>query len=146
MKRIKATAVKDNGHIEDDTLDAGTGSKSLSFGDFSHAFMHHEMASAVNMLVKRGEDVNDLWMRAHFPSGRKPGHIQVIATACVAAKAAEFSSNIVEDEVMNVMAGFTAVDNERVELLVKAIIGDESFKAGKNKGAGAWLREKAGLE
>lgn len=117
----------------------------LSTGSFDRIFTSQEVVSAIRMLVDAGNNLRDLLMRADFPSKKKESHRYILAAMRHRAKCLEFHDKNAEDELMDVVAGFTSADGKRIESLVAAITG-----AGKpqkaREGIADRLKKAAGLE
>lgn len=115
----------------------------LNEGSFDRLFSYQEVVSAIKMLVDAGANLRDLLMRADFPSKKKNSHRLILATMRHHAKCLEFNDKNAEDELMDVVAGFTSADGKRIEELVVAITGSKPQKV---EGFAEKLKRAAGLQ
>jgi hypothetical protein len=116
----------------------------LNEGSFDRLFTYQEMVSAIRMLVDAGDNLRDLLMRADFPSKKKDSHRYILAAMRHRAKCREFHDTNAEDELMDVVAGFTSADGKRIEGLIAAITGAKPQKT--SEGFAEKLKKAAGLE
>jgi len=92
-------------------------------GTFDNIFTQQQMASAIKVLVEAGYDIRDLLMRADFPKKRTESHRYILASMRHRAKCREFGDTQGEDELMDVLAGFTSSEGKRIEKFVEAVTG-----------------------
>lgn len=127
--------------------DGGTKKKlpELDASTFQNAFRAGQGGfSAIRAMVERGEQPEDLFLRANFPSKRKDGHRLLIAYVHHVAKCRSFHDETAEEEAMNFMAGLPAVDNERMNQVERAIIGEKPrFNDGNNSSWGKRVQRAA---
>lgn len=101
----------------------------LTRSQAENAFSTPHQTQAVDYLVLPGDEVHDLAMRSDFPQKYSDGNVKVRAAMRHLAKCIHFHDEEGAMELLNVMAGDVAVGGKRIEMLVKAIIGDREFQA-----------------
>lgn len=114
------------------------GRQRMSMGAAGGMISDTEMPSALNMLVKAGEEFIDLAMRADFPSPQ-----YMIACAHGYAECIEFGYVEGAQEILAIVAGLTAVKGRRIDKMVQAITGDKEMR--ESRSVGDWIRRKAGF-
>jgi hypothetical protein len=116
--------------------------RSLSRQSIENAFTQMHSPTALDYLVNPGDDIIGLMMRTSISSKPTEGARKAIAFAHHVAKATEFNDQSAIDEALYTMALMPAVDQERIKLLVKAIIGERE-NVENSKDFGKWVRDKA---
>lgn len=110
----------------------------LDTGVFDGAFSSPHMASALEKFVDRGEKVEDLLLRGHF---RTANHMNAVVR--LYRKAVHFQDTELQSLLLNHAAGYPAIGGLRIDILLKAVIGQYNQDRKRNLGQG--LRDALGL-
>lgn len=96
---------------------------------FSTAFTSQSVPSAIEKFVNRGDNVEDLLLRAHF---RDVNH----KNACVRLlrKAKHFEDKELEEAILNSIAGDPSIGGMRIDILLQAVTGYMKQKMGHDFG------------
>ena len=92
--------------------------KTLNISDFDGAFASQHLASAIEKFVERGDKLEDLILRGDFPSEEKLLNILLLY-----ADAEDFECDWLKKLLMNLMAGYPAIQGKRIDILKQAVIG-----------------------
>jgi hypothetical protein len=98
----------------------------LNTGDFDGAFQSAGIPSAIDKFVERGDKVEDLLLRGHF---RSVAHMN--ATVRLFRKSVHFHDNELKEFLLNHIAGYPAIGGARIEILLKAVVGQLSAEKEK---------------
>ena len=101
----------------------------LNAGDFEGAFQGNQIPSAIDKFVERGEKVEDLLLRGHF---RSVAHMN--ATIRLYRKAVHFKDLELQETILNHVAGYPAIGGARIEILLKAVVGQLDAQKEKKNG------------
>ena len=105
----------------------------------ANAFSHNQGTHAVDYIVKPGEAIRDLYMRANFEST-----IHVRALNRHVAKCVEFDApDWVKEEALGVVAGDVSVGGESREQLIRAIVGGDPKQLGKGSSLSDKIKKMA---
>jgi hypothetical protein len=145
--------VKNNGHSEqaipakagaqdvpDKTAEIPEDVKAfLGFDSYKNAFTTQNMSSAIEKLVERGDKIEDLIMRGQFwTSDHMNSWVKLLR------KAIHFNDKELEQLLMNHLAGCTSIGGERIDILLRAVIGQ--YQAQKKTSTGAKIRNFLGMD
>lgn len=134
-KKITATP-GNNGQSDQQVPDKLQGF--LDLGSFDSAFTSPHIASAIEKFVERGEKVEDLLLRGHF---RDANHMNSLVR--LYRKAVHFHDAELQQLLLNHAAGYPAIGGLRIDILLKAVIGQYNIE--KQKGFSHSLRSALGL-
>lgn len=137
MTEKQDTNIKGNGHSDQpisDKLQAW-----LDVGTFDNAFTSPHIASAIEKFVERGEKVEDLLLRGHF---RDVDHMNAVIR--LYRKAVHFKDKELQALLLNHAAGYPAIGGMRIDILLRAVIGQYNME--QKKGVGHSLRSALGLD
>jgi len=98
----------------------------LNAGDFDGAFQGTSIPSAIEKFVERGDKVEDLLLRGHF---RSVAHMN--GTIRLYRKAVHFKDTELQETILNHVAGYPAIGGARIEILLKAVVGQLSAEKEK---------------
>ena len=110
----------------------------LDGGSFDGVFTTHQVASAIEKFVERGEKVEDLLLRGHF---RDADHMNAVVR--LYRKAQHFHDTELQALLLNHAAGYAAIGGQRIEILLKAVVGQLSEH--KQRSGGGRLKNALGL-
>ena len=100
----------------------------LNAGDFEGAFQGNQIPSAIDKFVEKGDSLPDMLLRGHF---RSVAHMN--ATIRLYRKAVHFKDLELQELILNHVAGYPAIGGARIEILLKAVVGQlEADKEKKN--------------
>jgi hypothetical protein len=115
----KEVKVAGNGH--DPEVDENKLKGWLNTGDFDDTFKGNAIPSAIDKIVEPGETVPGLLMRSHF---RSVAHMN--ATIRLYRKASHFKCTELQDTILHHIAGYPAIGGARIDILLKAVVGQLS--------------------
>jgi F0F1-type ATP synthase alpha subunit len=131
------TDVKSNGHSEQAINDKLQ--NFLDIGTFDGAFSTHQMASAIEKFVERGEEVEDLLLRGEF---RDVNHMN--ATIILYSLAKDFNDKVLQEILLNHVAGCPAIEGKRIDILLRAVVGQ--YGQERKQTIGSKFRKALGLD
>lgn len=136
MAEVDVTS-KNNGHSDQPIPEAVKAV--LGTDVFKGAFSTQQMSSAIEKLVERGDKIEDLIMRGDFWS---QDHMN--SWVRLLRKALHFQDKELEQLLMNHLAGCTAISGKRIDILLRAVVGQ--YNAEKNTSTGSKLRRFLGMD
>lgn len=110
----------------------------IGFDSVRGAFTTQSMSSAIEKIVERGDKIEDLIMRGKFWDF---DHMN--AWVRLLRKALHFGDKELETLLMNHLAGCTSVQGERIDILLRAVIGQ--YQTQKNTTVGGKIKNFLGL-
>lgn len=114
----------------------------VSGGALEEAMRQSEGLSTIKALVVPGEKIEELLMRADFPSKYTEGHILGSTGAQIIADCIEFKDAEGLQEIMNQITAWTSADGKRAQKLVDAATGYQREDS-MNVGFGTKIQEMA---
>ena len=124
---------ENNGNGHDDKLQ-----KFLDVGSFDGVFTTHQVASAIDKFVERGEKVEDLLLRGYY---RDANHINAIVR--LYRKAVHFHDTELQALILNHAAGYPGIGGDRINILLKAVVGQLNDQ--RQRSMGSRLKNALGL-
>ena len=106
---------------------------------FKGAFTTQQMGTAIEKIVERGDKIEDLIMRGQFWD---VDHMN--SWTRLLRKAVHFKDAELEQLLMNHLAGCTSVGGERIDILLRAVIGQ--YQAERKTSFGGKLRNFLGMD
>jgi hypothetical protein len=126
----------DEGIGVDNTRSNGDGDKDTkkldSFIDsdtFGGIFTSHQLASAIEKFVERGETVEDLIIRGDFRTVTYKNSAMRLRR-----KAKHFHDPELTDLILNAIAGDVAIGGKRIDILKQAVVGQLENERKRNMG------------
>lgn len=116
-------------------------STKLTRHSWETAFSHTDQVSAMKYLVEIGMDPRELLLRTFIPSKRNEGTVLAVAIADALSLCREFDDDAGEQEIQDLLALWPSVDNNRIKLLVDAIIGE--IRTSKDRDIGEKIKKLA---
>lgn len=125
-----------NGHDDKDTKKLDAFIDSDSFGGI---FTSHQLASAIDKFVERGETIEDLIIRGDFRNVTYKNSVMRLRR-----KAEHFHDKELSTLILNVIAGDVAIGGKRIDILKQAVIGQIEGERKRNIGnrVQGWLGGK----
>ncbi len=112
----------------------------MDFDSFKGAFTQQQMTSAIEKFVERGEKIEDLIMRGHFWS---IDHMN--SWVKLLRKSLHFDDKELEQMLMNHLAGCCSVNGSRIDILLRAVVGQYHADKYKNT-VGGKIRNFLGMD
>ncbi len=106
----------------------------LGAGDFDGVFQSSGVPSAIEKFVEAGKDYPDMALRADF---RNDAHVN--KTVILYALAEKRHHTALKEAIMNVVAGRPSIGGKRIEILLKAVVGQ--LQQDERKGGMSKLRQ-----
>ncbi len=111
----------------------------LDFDGIKNAFTTQNISSAIDKLVERGDKIEDLIMRGKFWN---IDHMN--SWVKLLRKASHFKDPELEQLLMNHLAGCTSINGERIDILLRAVIGRNETQI--KQSFGSKMRNWVGLD
>ena len=133
----KKVEAKDNGngnHTEEEKVEEIR--DAISASSMENAIRQTQGTSALKYIVEPGDEINALLMRTSIPTSQSYGVVFSKNMAQLIGKNQFFNYKPGLRELLALMATLPSVENERIKLLVSAIIGDSRMQAQGQQGQG----------